>query len=123
MQARRFAALRRLQNVFKAQRRRSFVTQCKRILQELDDLGFRLYIFRAIPVLQAFGTLIARQGRPDEVVGGRNMLQLRGKSAHTFEVAASNIQALGREVVFAFRYRVGDIQNLLFDIADLAINH
>ena len=51
------------------------------------------------------------------------MFQLRRKSAHTFEVAAGNIQALGREVVFAFRYRVGDIQNLLFDIADLAINH
>jgi hypothetical protein len=62
MQTRRFAACGRLQHVFKGQRCRSFVTQCKRILQELDDLAFRLYIFRAIPVLQAWGELIASQG-------------------------------------------------------------
>ena len=44
VQAWRFAVLRGLQHVLRSQHHRGFVTQGKRILQELNDVGFGLYV-------------------------------------------------------------------------------
>jgi hypothetical protein len=43
--------LRGLQHVLSSQRGRGLVTQRKRILQELDDVGFGLQVLRTVPVL------------------------------------------------------------------------
>src|SRR5580704_2019322 len=95
VQAGRFAALRSLQHVLSSQRSRSLVTQGKRILQKLDDIGFGLQVLRTVPILQAFRQLIAGKMGPYEIVGRGDMLDLDGKPTHTLEVAAWNVQALG----------------------------
>src|SRR6266436_3930686 len=75
-QAGRLAVLWRLQHVLGGQRSGGLVTQGKRILQELQSLGFRLDVLRTIRVLQVLGQLIAREPRPDEVVGSRDVFDL-----------------------------------------------
>src|ERR1700756_2557631 len=50
-QAGRFAALRSLQHVLQRQCGRGLVTECKRFLQEGDDVGFGLYVCGTVPVL------------------------------------------------------------------------
>ena len=51
VEAGRFAVLRGLQHILSSQRGRGLVTQRKRILQELDDVGFGLQVLRTVPVL------------------------------------------------------------------------
>ena len=58
-QARRLAVPGGLQHVLRCQRSSGFVTQGKRILQELDDVGLGLQVRRTVPVLYALGYLIA----------------------------------------------------------------
>jgi len=50
-QAGRFAVPRVLQHVFRSQGGRGLVTEGKRILQELDDVGFGFQVLRTVPVL------------------------------------------------------------------------
>ena len=87
VQAGRFAVAGRLQHVFGGQRSRSPVTQGKGILQEHQNLGFRLDVLRTVPVLKVSRQLIAGERRPDEIVGCGDVLDLPGKRAHTFVVA------------------------------------
>src|ERR1700737_324700 len=48
-----FAIPRVLKHVFRSQCGRSLVTEGKRILQELDDVGFGFQVLRTVPVLYA----------------------------------------------------------------------
>ena len=90
VQAGRFAIPRVLQHVFRSQCGRGLVTEGKRILHELDDVGFGFQVLRTVPVLQAFRQLIAGKRRPYEIVGSGDMLDLHGECAHTFVVGAWN---------------------------------
>src|SRR5690348_14838445 len=97
MQARRFAALWRLQHILCRQRSCSLVSEGKGIFQELQDLGFGLQIRWTVAAHHVVGEFIAGQRRPDGVVGSCHVLDLHGKRPHTFVVAAGNAQAWGEK--------------------------
>ena len=64
VQAGRFAVLSGLQHVLSSERGRRLVTQGKRVLQELNDVGFGLQVLRTVPALEVFRELIAGKPRP-----------------------------------------------------------
>jgi hypothetical protein len=85
----------RLQHVFGGQRSSGPVTQGKRILQKRQDLGFRLDVLRTVSVLKVWGQLVAGEWRPDEIVGGRDVLPCTANIAHPY-VATKGSSSLER---------------------------
>ena len=98
------------------------MTQGKRLLQELEDLGLSLQSLRTVPAHEIFRKLVAGNGRPESIVGSRDMLDLEGKGPHSFVFASLNFQARRSEVEFIFRHGFRSFQNELFDGVDLAIH-
>jgi hypothetical protein len=59
-----FAVLRGLQHILSSQRSRGLVTQGKRILQELKDLGSGFQVLRTVPAHEVRREFIAGQRPP-----------------------------------------------------------
>jgi len=94
----------RFDQVRVVQGRDSFVAECKGIFHILYDVGLGFHVVRAFAVVDRVRWFLSCNGRPNEIVGCGDMLQLLGKRAHTFVVAAGYVQFLGRKIEFV----VGD---------------
>src|SRR5207237_5832302 len=112
----------RLHEVRVVQRGYSLVAKSKRIFQELNDFGLGLHVVRAFAVVDGIRWFLARNRRPNEIVGRRDMLQLLAKCAHTFVVAAGEVQFLRRKIELVLRHRFGGVDQFFLYDSDLAIN-
>ncbi len=78
----------RLHKIRVIQRGYSLVAECEGIFQILNDFGLGFHVVRAFAVVDRVRWFLARNRRPDQVVGRGDVLQLLAKCAHTFVVAA-----------------------------------
>ena len=82
------AVLRGLQHVLSGQPRGSLVTQDKRILQKVNNLGFGFEVLGPFPSFKPSGNLSPVSGDHREIVGSGDMPDLHGKGAHILVVAS-----------------------------------
>src|SRR6266850_3382903 len=112
----------RFDEVRAVQGRYRFVAECEGIFQKLNDFGLGFHVVRAFAVVDGVRWFLACNRRPNEIVGGSDMLQLLAKCAHTFVVAAREVQLFRREVELTLRHRFGVVDQFFLYDADLAID-
>ena len=98
------------------------MAECEGIFQILNDFGLGFHVVRAFAVVDRFRWFLARNRRPEQVVRGGNVLQLFAKRAHTFVVAAGNVQFFWGEIELALRHRFGGFHDFLLYNRNLAID-
>jgi len=112
----------RFDQVRAVQGRDRFVAERKGIFQKLNDFGLGFHVVRAFAVVDRVRWFLARNRRPDQVVGRGDMLQLLAKRAHTFVVAAGEIQFLRRKIELVLRHRFGRFDDFLLNKTNLAVD-
>jgi hypothetical protein len=112
----------RLDEVRAVQGRDRFVAECEGIFQKLNDLGLGFHVVRAFAVVDRVRWFLARNRRPNEIVGRGDMLQLLAKRAHTFVVAAGEVQLFRRKIELVLRHRLGRFDDFLLNKTNLAID-
>src|SRR5262249_12902998 len=112
----------RLYKVRVVQRGYSLVAKGERIFQELYNVGLGFHVVRAFAFVDRVRWFLAGNRRPNEIVRRGDMLQLLSERAHTFVVAAGEIQFLRRKIEFVLWHRLGRIDDFLFNKANLAID-
>src|SRR5438094_3178815 len=112
----------RLHKVRVVQRGYSLVAECKGIFQILNDFGLGFHVVRAFAVVNGVRWLLARNRRPNQIVGRGDMLQLLTKRAHTFVVAPREVQFLRRKIELVLRHRFGRFDDFLLNKTNLSID-
>jgi hypothetical protein len=112
----------RFDEVRAVQGRDRFVAECEGIFQILNNVGLGFHAVRAFAVVDVVRWLLARNRRPNEIVGRGDMLQLLTKRAHTFVVAAGEVQLLRRKIELLLRHRLGRFDDFLLNKTNLAID-
>src|SRR5438552_524814 len=78
----------RFDEVRAVQGRDRFVAECEGIFHKLNHLSLRFHVVRAFAVVDRVRWFLARNRRPNQIVGCSGMFQLLAKRPHTFVVAA-----------------------------------
>jgi len=112
----------RFNKVRAVQGRDRFVAEREGIFQKLNDVSLGFHVGRAFAVVNRVRWFLARNRRPNEIVRGGDMLHLLAKCAHTFVVAAGEVQFLRRKIEFVLRHRLGRFDDFLLDNTNLAID-
>jgi len=112
----------RFDEVRAGQGRDRFVAECEGIFQILNDFGLGFHVVRAFAVVDRVRWFLARNRRPNEIVGRGDMLHLLAKRAHTFVFAPGEVQFCRRKIELVLRHRLGRFDDFLLNNANLAID-
>jgi len=112
----------RLDEVRAVQGRHRFVAECEGIFQILNDFGLGFHVVRAFAVVDRVRWFLARNRRPEEIVGCGDVLQLLRKGAHSFVVATGELKFLWRKIELVLRHRLGCFHDFLLNNTNLAID-